>query len=404
VENWKYTNLRALEQGEYHRVAPKTVGKIDGDLAQWRNQYAIANLNTIELVFIDGHFSETLSSNVSGLPSGVELVRFSDANAQQQADIVAALDTIAIPEKHLFSALNAAILDDGVYLRVGKNVKLKSTLHIVNVGTITDSTYASNQRLLVVMEAGSEATVVEHFAPGAEGQRSFTNSITELQLEANAILHHYRLQLEAESAIHIGGVHVNLERDARLNGFYLGLGGEIKRVDVVVNYQGEGAHCDLNGVYLSRNNQHIDYHTCIEHAVPRCTSNEVFRGIISDSARAVFNGRIHIHRDAQKTLAQLSNKNLLTSNKAEVDTKPELEIYADDVQCAHGATVAQLDDEAMHYLQTRGVSEEEARTLLSYGFVNELINGVEHKAIADALRPILTSLFARDTAFVDQIR
>jgi len=194
-----------------------------------------------------------------------------------------------------------------------------------------------------------------------------------------------------------------LHEDSTLNSFQLALGSQLKRIDVVVHHRGKGAHCELNGVYLPCKKQHVDFHTTIEHAVPHCTTNEVFRGIISDSAKAVFNGRIHIHKDAQKTLAQLSNKNLLTSNKAEVDTKPELEIYADDVQCAHGATVAQLDSTAMHYLMTRGVSAEEARVMLSFGFINELINGVDHSAIADYVRPNLTQFFAQDPELLRHI-
>ena len=193
----------------------------------------------------------------------------------------------------------------------------------------------------------------------------------------------------------MGGVHVNLHRDARFHGFTLAQGSRLKRIDYQLNMRGEGAHMELNGVYLPRNKQVIDYHTNVEHCVPNCTSNEVFRGIIGDSAKAVFNGRIHIHPKAQKTLAELSNKNLLTSRTAEINTKPELEIYADDVRCAHGATISQLDETSLYYLQSRGISAADATTMLSFGFINELLNQVPEQAIQDYLRPRLSSLFGQ---------
>jgi Iron-regulated ABC transporter permease protein SufD len=238
------------------------------------------------------------------MPVGVELSCFSTADTAQQAQIASELDALTTADKHLFTALNTTQLSEGVFLKVGKNVQLDRPVQIVYLNTPQSQPYTVNQRLLVVMEQGSEATVIEQFT-SLENESSstslgFTNGVTELNVGENARLQHYRLQLEHESAIHVGSVNVGLQRNANIDSFYLGLGGKIKRIDVVVNHQGEGAHSELNGVYLTRNSQHIDYHTCIEHAVPRCTSNESFRGIISDSSRAVFNGRIHIHPQAQK--------------------------------------------------------------------------------------------------------
>ncbi|WP_185236410.1 Fe-S cluster assembly protein SufD [Teredinibacter franksiae] len=391
IENWKYTNLRALEQGDYLRFGQPL--DIDGSQI---DSLSIPDLHAYELVFINGYYSEALSSDISLLPKGVELVRFSTASKDQQLAIQRSLDSLTDTQKHMFAALNAAQLGDGVFLHVSKNVHFEKPVHIVYSNTQQSEGYSLNPRVLVQLESGSEATVIEHFARGDNEQNTFANSVTELLVGENARLNHYRLLLEHESAIHIGSVNVGLQRNATLNSFTLGVGGKIKRTDMIVHHQGEGAHCEINGVYLTRNSQHIDYHTCIEHAVPHCTSNEVFRGIIADSSRAVFNGRIHIHPHAQKTFAQLSNKNLLTSNKAEVDTKPELEIYADDVQCAHGATVAQLNDEAMHYLRTRGVSEAEARVMLSFGFINELINDIKLKPVAAYLRPLLAEMFSSE--------
>ena len=188
-----------------------------------------------------------------------------------------------------------------------------------------------------------------------------------------------------------------------MRGFTLAQGSRLKRIDYQVNHCGEGAELDLQGAYLPRNNQLVDYHTNVRHMVPRCTTREIFRGIVGDSARAVFNGRIYIHPDAQKTLAELSNKNLLTSNKAEIDTKPELEIYADDVKCAHGATVSQLNATAMYYLQSRGVSRQEAEVMLSFGFINELLEQIAEPGVQDYLRPHLARLFGRDNDLLERI-
>ena len=280
-------------------------------------------------------------------------------------------------------------------LHVARNQKLETPLYILNVATPEASAAVASQRLLVVLEEGSEAEVIEHFASDAREQNGFVNSLTEVVVGANARLQHYRINLEEENLLHVGGVHVDLHRDARFHGFTLAQGSRLKRIDYQLNMRGEGAHMDLNGVYLPRNKQVIDYHTNVEHCVPHCTSNEVFRGIIGDSAKAVFNGRIHIHPKAQKTLAELSNKNLLTSRTAEINTKPELEIYADDVRCAHGATIAQLDETSLFYLQSRGISAADATSMLSFGFINELLNQVPEQAIQDYLRPRLASLFGQ---------
>ena len=219
--------------------------------------------------------------------------------------------------------------------------------------------------------------------------------MTEIRIGDNAKLTHYRLQLMSESAFHIGGTFIDLQRDARYEGFHLGLGTALTRNDIIVNHNVGGSHCEMNGVYVPQNKQVIDFHTCVEHKVAHCTTNEVFRGIMNNKAKATFNGRIHIHPDAQKTLAELSNKNLLLTNTAEINTKPELEIYADDVQCAHGATVAQLEEKARFYLQSRGISKEDAEIMLSFGFINELLNGLNHEEIGLWLRPQLAQRFGR---------
>jgi len=392
TEDWKYTRLKALEQGAYLGRAERQKPS-SPTLTTLREQLQVPGLDARMLVFVNGFYSPELSNTES--TDGMDVVHFSEADETQVDTIRTHLGTVADSDKYMFAALSDSWLDDGVFVHVKSDSKVITPLHIVWLTVPQQEAFSLSQRLLVVMEPGSEATVVEHFASDGSQQNSFTNGVTELVLDANASLCHYRLHLEEEHALHIGGVHARLERDARLNSFHLGLGSTLKRLDVAVRHEGEGAHCDLNGIYLPQHHQHIDYHTCIEHIRPHCTSREAFRGIISDNARAVFNGRIHIHPDAQKTAAELSNKNLLTSDKAEVDTKPELEIYADDVKCAHGATVAQLDEYALYYLRSRGIARDDAQVMLSTGFINELINNLQHAPLGEYLKPLLGRLFAQ---------
>ncbi|MFL0801599.1 MAG: Fe-S cluster assembly protein SufD [Agarilytica sp.] len=398
-EDWKYTSLRVLEKGEVCSASPE-VRALDDTIVAGAD---ISGLDCFDVVFVNGVYDKALSSPLETLPEGTVFATFSGAEADVQSDIAAALGSIAKDAKHIFAALNASKLNDGVYIRVAKNTKIEKAFRVLNV-TLSQAQGATvSPRVLLSIGESAEATLIEQFVSDDAAQSNFVNSVTELDVQANAKLKHYRLHLEDDSALHVGGLHVNLAASAVIDSFHFALGGKLKRIDCVVNHLGAGAHCEMGGVYLPRHKQHVDYHTTIEHAVPHCTTNEVFRGIIADEAKAVFNGRIHIHKDAQKTFAQLSNKNLLTSNKAEIDTKPELEIYADDVQCAHGATVAQLNETSMHYLRTRGVSEKEARMMLSFGFINELINNINDKAVADYLRPQIAELFSRDPVDLESL-
>lgn len=390
TEAWKYTSLQRLQQ---NYAAPQR-GVVELALAG----IELPDFGGYRLVFINGEYCPAASSG--SLPAGASLVRFADADEQQVEQIRAHLGNITGRDEPLFTALNDAALAEGVFLQISAQARVSEPVHVVWVSGNQEQAFSVNQRLLAVCGEASTATLVEHFASAGGSQRSFTNGVTELLLEQGATLYHSRLHLEESAAMHIGKVHVRLESQANLHSFHLALGSELKRIDLVVDHCGQGAHSEVNGVYLPRGSEHVDYHTCIEHRVPNCTSNEVFRGIVGDEASAVFNGRIHIHPDAQKTNAQLSNRNLLTSTRAEVNTKPELEIYADDVQCAHGATVAQLDETAVYYLRSRGVSRAEAEIMLSFGFINEVIETLSCDAVKDYLQPMLARRFARDPALV----
>lgn len=383
TELWKYTPLASLQRGQFASWGSAQVYTLADD--------ALLMLDAIRLVFVNGEFDEEASTGDAAF-----VTRFSKADSAQQAVIEAHLGKIVDTKRHLFASLSNAWIQDGVLVHVPKNIKLDLPIYVVNISTPEAEPAIANQRVLIVLEESAQAELIEHFVSDGQPQNGFVNSLTEIQLGANAHLSHYRMNLEEEHLIHIGGVHINLASNAQYQGFTIAEGSQLKRIDYQICHKGKGAHAGLNGVYLPRNTHLLDYHTNVEHEAPHCTTSEVFRGIIADSARAVFNGRIHIHPDAQKTLAELSNKNLLTSDKAEVDTKPELEIYADDVKCAHGATVSQLDQTSMFYLQSRGLSEKQARTMLSFGFINELLQDLPQQAVRDHLHRHLSFLFAKD--------
>jgi len=389
TENWKYTSLRMLEQGGY--LTETAVNEESSDLSSY---FDIAGIDGPRVVFLDGVFSPEQSS--LDLPKGVCLTTFSEADKAQREQILDYLGKSVAYESSPFAYLNDSWLTDGLFICVAANQRLETPIHVVYLTRSQDRSFSVNQRLLAVLETGAEASLIEHFCSTDSPQNSFTNSVTEFVVQANAKLTHYRLHLEQEQALHIGGIHASLQRDAQLNSFQIATGGILKRLDVDISLVGEGAHCELSGVYLPRGKQLVDFHTAMRHMVPNCTSNEIYRGIVADQSRAVFNGLIYIHPQAQKTSAQLSNKNLLTSDQAEVDTKPELQIYANDVQCAHGATVAQIDEQLLYYLCSRGIQRKEAEVLLSFGFINELLNCLDDQSVQAYLRPILAKMFAKD--------
>ena len=393
TEAWKYTSLASLTQGDFAHAAPS----VDASMVTLPN---IAGIDALRLVVINGE----LNIEASDAKALELIVHFADATQEQQDQINALLGTLQGEGGHLFAQLNDANINAGLFLNIPRNQRLKQPIHICYLTTPNSEKtgFTVNTRLLVNLETSAEATVIEHYI-GDEEQNSFTNAVSEFRVGDNAKLIHYRLQLMTEGALHIGNAHIDLQRDANYEGFHLGLGTKLTRNDIVVNHNVGGSHSEMAGVYVPKNKQLIDFHTCIEHKAAHCTSNEVFRGIMNDQSKAVFNGRIQIHRDAQKTLAELSNKNLLLTNTAEINTKPELEIYADDVKCAHGATVAQLEEKAMFYLQSRGISKADAKVMLSFGFINELIDNLPHEAIGDWLRPILAHRFGRSSDLDDQL-
>jgi len=386
TEAWKYTPLTALLNHDY--LQQTASGNVDERAAKKRFGQLT---DSSRLVFINGHFHQDLSS-YSDLENQGIVTLFSNANDAQKELINRELGTAFEPQQHLFAAFNYGSIDEGVLLHAPKDFKVQQTVHVVYLSTAEPSDSLAQTRLLICAESGSSLELVEQF-DSLGSSNVFHNHMTEISLHANARLTHLRLQVEDEQLSHINGTHIKLAEGSHYEQHAIAFGSQLKRNDINVNFNGSNAYCRLNGVFLSKHKQHIDNHLNLEHAVPHCNSDTVYKGFITDSSRAVFNGRIHIHKHAQKTEAHLNNKNLLLSKQAELDTKPELEIYADDVKCSHGASIGKLDNKSLFYFQSRGIDRATAEAMLCLGFVNEMVEQFPNEAVVDLARERLSEFF-----------
>lgn len=375
VEAWKYTPVTALERSELGAAANGVLPELE----------EIPGLHSIDLVLADGRFSPELSSR--DLPAGLKVTSLKDA-AEADREKARRLFGAAKPSRHIFGLVNDVLATDGLLIEIEAKARLEQPLRIVHL--VSGGADVHGRVLLQVGEE-ARAAVIEQVIGN---EASFNTSFAEYLLEPNAILEHYRFALQTGDAMAVGGSHFRLQQESELNSTVVGFGSKLSRLDVDVTHAGENASARLNAVYLLDGDELFDLHSTIEHAVPHGTTEENVRGIVADRSRAVFNGRIHIHRYAQKTVAQLNNRNLLLSDKATVNTKPELEIYADDVRCAHGATVAQIDKKALYYMQSRGIERSQAQLMLNFGFINELVADMPDAKLADWLRPQLRQRFS----------
>lgn len=373
TEAWKYTPLFALADADFD--AGKSVEQVV--------DVEIEGLVSIDLIFVNG----VLQSTPEDLPFGLSVYSFDQASVEQKLWASKQFSGIK-PERHLFGLVNDVLATAGIIVDVADNTVVNTPIRIVNV--VTDNNEA-HSRLLVRLGKSSKAVVIEQ---NVGNGYCFNTAFSEYDIAEQAELEHYRFMLQTDKAMSVAGCHFNLGEKTQLNSTLVGFGSTLSRLDVDVTHAGEHAFAKMNAIYLLDGEELFDLHTCIEHAVPHGTTEENVRGIVADRSRAVFNGRIHIHRDAQKTLAELNNRNLLMSRQAEINTKPELEIYADDVRCAHGATIAEIDKKALYYLQSRGVHKAQAQVMLNFGFINELVDQMPNQVLAEWLRPQLRQRFA----------
>jgi Fe-S cluster assembly protein SufD len=343
----------------------------------------LGGASTPRLVFVDGAYHAALSS-VSGLPSGVRLGRMSDA-LRGDGDVLAShIGRHAQIEQNPFTALNTAFLQDGALVHVAPGVSLEQPIYLLFFTSPAGQGSLVHPRSLIILERGATAAVVETYA-STGGNQHLTNSVTELVLEEGARAHHLRIQRESETAFHMATSQSYQGKDSRLHSCSVALGSALSRHDVNAVLDGTGAELLLNGLSVLAGQQHVDHHTTIEHARPHCESHELFNGIFADHARGVFTGRIIVRPGAQQTDSKQTNNNVLLSEAARADSQPQLEIYADDVKCTHGATIGPLDPNALFYLQTRGVGTQDARQLLTYGFAADVVSRLEVPELRERL-------------------
>lgn len=383
-ESWKYTNLRPLEKAGFGADgAPRACISID------RAPSLLPSASDHHrLVFVDGHYRADLST-LGPLPEGAELTTLremlgKDPDWLEQHLGAQALRDQSGNDSQTLLALNTAMMMNGFVLHLAKGTVLADPIEIVHLGGAGDGPLAYHPRNLVVMEPGSQATLIEHYTHMGE-QPYYANIGTEVSLAEGAVLHHYKLQADALNAFHTATVHAEVAAGALYDAFGMTTGARLSRNEIAVRLAGEEANCHLNGAYLVRGEQHVDNTTKIDHLVPSTSCSEVFKGVIDDQARAVFQGKITVHRDAQHTNGHQLSKVLLLSDKAEIDAKPELEIYADDVACSHGATAGDLDHDALFYLRARGIPEKAARAMLIEAFLAESVHNIAAQGLCPAL-------------------
>lgn len=375
-EEWKYTSLKALANGEFvpaSAVAPGDVEWEPGPLGGYR------------LVFVNGRFDAS-RSDASNLPSGVIIEPLASAILSHQEAVLSRLGKIASLEGKLgsfndtrFVWLNNASFADGAYVRIAKGVEVGKPIHIVFLNLAERAAAEVFPRVLIELEEGAIATVCEsHYGLGGS---YFSGPVTEIAVARHATLDHVRVQAEGDGATHIGALAATQDAESTWRSTTAAFGSAVSRLDTFVWVGGEHAETSLNGVYVGDGHQVLDNHTRIDHAVPNCHSFEVYKGILAGKSQGVFNGKIFVYKDAQKTDAKQTNQALLLTKTAGVNTKPQLEIFADDVKCTHGATVGQLREDALFYLRARGIPLNEAKSILVYAFAAEVFEGIGNETI-----------------------
>jgi Fe-S cluster assembly protein SufD len=381
-EEWRFTNLAPLTRVPFRLAAPGA--RIDAEQLR-RLAFDVGTCSL--LVFVNGRHAPELSS-LRPLPPGAVVGSLAQALRDHPEKVEPHLTRHTAYEDQPFVALNTAFLRDGAFVFVPRGKVVEETIHLLFVSTASGGPTVSHPRALIVAGESSQVRLVESYA-GPDGKVYFTNAVTEVVAGENAVVDHYKVQRESRRAFHLAAMHVHQARSSTFASHNFVLGGALVRNDVTAVLGAEGCECTLNGLYAGHGDQLIDNHTRIEHARPHCASHELYKGILDGKAHGVFNGKIHVHPDAQKTDAKQTNQTLLLSDDATINTKPQLEIYADDVKCTHGATVGQLDAEALFYLRARGIDRESARALLTYAFANDIIGRVKVEPLRARLEEAL---------------
>ena len=380
-EEWRYTNVSGIEKKLFSPSISLTAGDVNAD---WLKAYQLQDAWV--LVLVNGHFSAELSV-LDGLPEAVSVMGMADALAKHPAKLEKYLGKAADQSEHSFIAFNTAWFSDGLFVHVPTKQVLDKPIQLLHIVTGADA--MATTRNVIIADEMAEAKLIETYV--GKDSAYLTAAVTEVFVGQNTDLTLYKMQSESEKAYHFGGSYIKQARDARFTHHNFAFGGLLARSDIHVDLD-HASECELNGLYLGVKRQHIDNHTRINHLKPYAVSRELYKGVLDDRARGVFQGRVIVAVDAQKTDSQMNNRNLLLSDDAEADTKPQLEIYADDVKCGHGVTVGQLDEKSIFYLQSRCVDEETARNMLTFAFANEMVDKVKIKGLHDM---VLEQVLAR---------
>ncbi|MFP8875028.1 MAG: Fe-S cluster assembly protein SufD [Myxococcota bacterium] len=388
-EAWRYTNVKRIQQLNYatgpaNEITPDSSGFPDAEQIE---RLCVPLFACSLFVFVNGRFAPQLSTP-ENLRGGLQVQGLSQTLASADGAGIQRLGSQVDLKAHPFAALNTAFLEDGAVIHLPSNESVSQPIHVAFVSVASEQPRVSHPRVLVVAEAGSRASVIVDHVSIGDAER-FTNSVIEVFAEANASLDLVLLQREADTDIHVSNLSVQVERDARVATHTLTLGGAIVRNDLYSTLVGNGAEITLNGLFLGTASRLVDNHTCVDHAVPHCQSRQLYKGILADESRGIFRGRVIVRPGAQKTDAWQSNPNLLLGAGAEVNTRPQLEIRANDVKCRHGTTVGRLDEEALFYLRSRGIGEDAARFLLTQGFAQEVTAALPLPALGEHVRELL---------------
>ena len=379
-EDWRFTNVAPIAKLAFKPVLEPAHHGVTGEAL---SQFPFTALAGGKLVFVNGRFAPELSS-IAKLPEGVKVMSLAAALASQPALVEKHLFRFARTDLNAFIALNTAFFQDGAFIYVPAGKAVVDPVHLLFVSTARENGTTAHPRNLIVAERGSQVTIVESYVSLGDAAY-FTNSVTELVAGENAVVEHLKLQDENQQAFHIATIAAHLGRASNVITHSIALGAKLSRTNIYATLAGEGLECILNGLYLTRGEQLADHYMVVEHAQPHCASHEYFNGILADKSKGVFHGRILVRPGAQKTDAKQTNKNLLLSDDATADTKPQLEIYADDVKCTHGATIGQLNEESIFYLRSRGIPLEKARRMLIHAFAGEIIDRIRCEPVREAL-------------------
>jgi Fe-S cluster assembly protein SufD len=380
-EDWHFTSVAPIAESVFSPLRGAS-----GQIARSALEpFTFAQSAWPLLVFVNGRYDASLSTlRVAGTEKGLRVRDLSTMIREDPALVEPMLGKVSTTENRAFSALNAAMMSDGAVIIIPPDFSSNVPIHVVFVSDANAAKGVAHLRNLIFAGRNSKATVIESYVSlGDSGY--FTNAVTEVKVDAGATLTHYKIQRESQRAFHVHTIDAQQERDSHYVSFSFATGAALSRTNIYTNLDGEGCGATLNGLYMADDEQHVDHQTNIVHAQPNCFSREIYKGILSGSAHGVFNGKVYVYPIAQKTDGKQTNNNLLLSERARIDTKPQLEIYADDVRCTHGATVGRLDEMALFYMKSRGVSADAATRLLTYAFAADVLETIEVEAVRKEL-------------------